>query len=84
MVGYEHPHPYWSGSGRVSQETAVSGPCQQALLGISNSPYKHSEVTYFYFGHIGEIEAAITRKSFKVKSESHNDLEEKNEDCRCG
>jgi hypothetical protein len=37
MVGFEHPHLYWSGSGRASQETAVSGSCQQALLGISNS-----------------------------------------------
>jgi hypothetical protein len=30
-------HLYWSGSGRASQETATSGSCQQALLGISNS-----------------------------------------------
>jgi hypothetical protein len=37
MVGCEHPHLYWSGSGRASQETAVSLSCQQALLGISNS-----------------------------------------------
>jgi hypothetical protein len=33
MVGCEHVHLYWSGSGRASQETAI----QQALLGISNS-----------------------------------------------
>ena len=37
MVGYEHPHLYWSGTGRASQETAILGSCQQALLGISNS-----------------------------------------------
>jgi hypothetical protein len=37
MVGCEHPPLYLSGSGRASQETAVSGSCQQALLGISNS-----------------------------------------------
>jgi hypothetical protein len=36
MVGCKHPHLYWSGSGRASQETAVSGSCQQGLLGISN------------------------------------------------
>ena len=33
----EHPRLYWSGSGRTSQETAISGSCQQAILGISNS-----------------------------------------------
>ena len=32
MVGCEPPYLYWSGSGRASQETAVSGSCQQALL----------------------------------------------------
>jgi hypothetical protein len=37
VVGFEHLHLYWSGSGRASQETAVSGSCQQALLSISNS-----------------------------------------------
>ena len=37
MVGCEHPHLYWLGSGRDSQETAVSGSCQQALPDISNS-----------------------------------------------
>jgi hypothetical protein len=28
---------YWSGAGRTSQGTAISGSCHQALLGISNS-----------------------------------------------
>ncbi|EDL41692.1 mCG148474 [Mus musculus] len=37
MVGCEHPHLYWSGAGRTSQGTAITGSCQQALLGISNS-----------------------------------------------
>ena len=32
-----HPHLYWTVSDRASQETAVSGSCQKALLGISNS-----------------------------------------------
>jgi hypothetical protein len=36
MVGCKHPHLYWLGSGRASQETAIAGSCQQALLGISN------------------------------------------------
>jgi hypothetical protein len=39
MVGCEHPHLFQSGSGRASQETAISGSCQQALLGISNSDW---------------------------------------------
>jgi hypothetical protein len=37
MVGCKHPHLYWSGSARASQETAIPGSCQQLLLGISNS-----------------------------------------------
>ena len=34
MFGCEHPPLYLSGIGRASQETAISGSCQQALLGI--------------------------------------------------
>jgi hypothetical protein len=37
MVGCEHLHLDWSGSGRASQGRAISSSCQQALLGISNS-----------------------------------------------
>jgi hypothetical protein len=37
MVGCEHMPLYLSGSGKASQETAISGSCQQALLGIHNS-----------------------------------------------
>jgi hypothetical protein len=37
MFGCGHPHLYWSGSGRASWGTAISGFCQQVLLGISNS-----------------------------------------------
>ena len=36
MVGCKHLYLYWSGFCRASQETAESGSCQQALLGISN------------------------------------------------
>jgi hypothetical protein len=39
MVGCEHPHLYWSDSGRASQKTAIAGSCQLALLGISNSDW---------------------------------------------
>ena len=37
MVDREHLPLYLSGSGRASKETAISGSCQQALLGIHNS-----------------------------------------------
>jgi hypothetical protein len=37
MVGCKHMPLYLSGFGRVSQETAISGYCQQVLLGICNS-----------------------------------------------
>ena len=40
MVGCEHPPLYFSGSGRASQEIAISGSCQQALLDIHNSVMK--------------------------------------------
>jgi hypothetical protein len=33
----EHPHLYWRGTGIASQETAISGYCQQNLTGICNS-----------------------------------------------
>ena len=34
MVGCDHLPLYLSGSGRASQETAISGSCQHAFLGI--------------------------------------------------
>ena len=37
IVGLEHLPLYLSGSGRASQETDISGSCQQGLLGIHNS-----------------------------------------------
>jgi hypothetical protein len=48
LVGWENPHLCWSGSGRVSQETAISGCSQQALLGISN-------IVWFWCPHVGWI-----------------------------
>jgi hypothetical protein len=35
--GYEHQLLYLSGTGKASQETAISGSCQKALVGILNS-----------------------------------------------
>ena len=37
IVGCKHSPLYLSGSGRASQETAITGACQQVLLGICNS-----------------------------------------------
>ena len=37
MVACEHLPLYLPGSGRATQETAISGSCQQAILGICNS-----------------------------------------------
>jgi hypothetical protein len=37
MDGCEHPLLYLPGTGRTSQETAISGSCQQALVDIHNS-----------------------------------------------
>ena len=34
MDDCEHPLLYLPGTGRASQETAISGSCQQALVGI--------------------------------------------------
>ena len=33
----KHPLLYLSGTGRASQGTAISGSCQQALIGLHNS-----------------------------------------------
>jgi hypothetical protein len=48
MVGCKHPCLYLPGSGRASQETAISGSCQQVLLGIHNSYRKTSFSHHFY------------------------------------
>jgi len=48
MVGWEHPPLYLSGTDRASQETAISGSCQQALVGIHNSVW----VWWLYMGWI--------------------------------
>jgi hypothetical protein len=37
IFGQEHPPLYLSGTGRASQETVISGSCQQALFGIDNN-----------------------------------------------
>jgi hypothetical protein len=37
MDGCDHPLLYFSDTSRASQETAISGSCQEALVGIHNS-----------------------------------------------
>jgi hypothetical protein len=44
----EHPLLYLSGTGRASQETAISGSCQPALVDIHNSVW----VWWLYIGWI--------------------------------
>jgi hypothetical protein len=39
MDGCEHQLPYFSGTGKAFQETAISGSSQQDLAGIHNSVY---------------------------------------------
>ena len=48
LVGCEHPTLYLSGTGRASQETATTGFCQQALVGIHNSVW----VRWLFMGWI--------------------------------
>jgi hypothetical protein len=48
MVGCKHLPLYLSGSGRPSEETVISGSCQQALLGILKSVW----VWWLYMGWI--------------------------------
>jgi hypothetical protein len=48
MVGCKYPFLYLSDSDRASQETAISGSCQQALVGIHNSVW----IWYLYMGWI--------------------------------
>jgi hypothetical protein len=46
MDDCEHPLLYLSGTGRTSQETAISGSCQQGLVRIHNSVW----VWWLYIG----------------------------------
>ena len=48
LVGSEHPLLYLWGSGRASQETAILGFCQQALVGIHSSVW----IWWLYTGWI--------------------------------
>ena len=48
MVGWKHPFQYLSGTGRASQEAAISGSCQQSLIGMHTSVW----IWWLYMGCI--------------------------------
>jgi hypothetical protein len=48
VLGWENTQLYLSGTGRASQETAISGSSQQVLVGIHNSDW----VWWLYMGWI--------------------------------
>jgi hypothetical protein len=48
MDGCEHPLLYFSGTGRASLETGISGSYQQALVGMHNS-------VWFWWLYMGQI-----------------------------
>jgi hypothetical protein len=64
MDGCEHPLLYLSGTSRTSQETAKSGSCQQALVGIHNSVW----VWWLYMGWILWDGQSIDGHSFSLCS----------------
>jgi hypothetical protein len=53
IVGFEHPLLYLWNFGKASQEAAIKGSCQQALLGIQNS----IRVLCLYMGWIPRCES---------------------------
>ena len=61
MVACEDPHLYLWGSGRASPETAVSGSCQQALLGICISVW----VWCLRVGWIPQVGQSLDGLSFR-------------------
>ena len=67
MVGYKHPHLYWSGSGRASQKTTISGSCQHALLGINNIVW----VSCLHMGWIPQVGQSLDGLSFSLYSTLH-------------
>jgi len=64
MFGCEHGTLYLSDSGRVSQETAISGSCHHALLGIHNSVW----VLVTVYGMDPQVGQSLDRLSFSLCS----------------
>jgi hypothetical protein len=48
MDGYEHPLLYLSGTGRASQETAISGFCQKIKKKKKKKNLKAKNILEFY------------------------------------
>jgi hypothetical protein len=64
MDGCEHQLLYLSGIGRASQKTAISGSCQQALVGIHNSVW----VWCFFYGMDLQVGQSLHGHSFSLSS----------------
>jgi hypothetical protein len=64
MDGCEHPLLYLPGTGRASPETAVSGSCQQNLVGIHNSDW----VWWLYMEWIPQVGHSLDGPSFSLCS----------------
>jgi hypothetical protein len=62
MEDCEHQLQYLSGTGRASQETAISGSCQQALVGIHNSV----GIWWLFMGIDPQVEQSMGGHSFSL------------------
>jgi hypothetical protein len=60
MDGCEHSRLYLPGTGITSQETAISGSCQQALLGIHNRVW----FWWLFIGWIPQVGQSLDGHSF--------------------
>jgi hypothetical protein len=59
-----HPMLYLPGTGRASQETAISGSCQQALVGFHNSVW----VWWLFMGLDPQVGQSLDGHSFSLCS----------------
>jgi hypothetical protein len=62
----EHPLLYLPGTGRASQETAISGSCQQNLVFIYNSDWG---LVVVYYGMDSQVGQSQDVPSFSLSSE---------------
>jgi hypothetical protein len=67
MVGCMYPPLYLSGSGRASQETAISRSCQQALLGKHNS-VQWGKKTVFSINGAGSTGSLLVEECTSIHS----------------
>ena len=64
MDDCEHPLLYLPGTGRASQETAISGSCQQNLVGMCNSIW-----VWWLFMMDPQVGPSLDGHSFSLSSE---------------